>query len=69
MNNLEIFIKEITVTSKTVKSQVKKAVQLIEKEHWPEDQAILACHTTIADEISFEEFEELVGQDMKNNHA
>jgi hypothetical protein len=52
------------VTSKTVKSQVKKAVQLIKKEHWPEDQAILACHTSIADEISFEEFEELVSQEL-----
>ena len=52
------------MTSKTVKSQVKKAVQLIKKEHWPEDQAILACHTSIADEISFEEFEELVSQEL-----
>jgi hypothetical protein len=57
------------VTSKTVKSQVKKAVQLIREGSDPET-IIEAAFTSVNEELSLEEFENMVEVELeKNNHA
>ena len=52
------------MTSKKVLTQVKKAVQLIYKERWDKLAAIEAAHTSVADDVSFEEFEVLVDREL-----
>ena len=51
------------MTSKKVLTQVKKAVQLIKKEHWVIDAAIEAAYTSVSDEITLEEFTALVDRE------
>jgi len=57
------------MTSKKVLTQVKKAVQLVEKEHWPVDQAALACHVSIVEEITLEELEEMIDEELGGMYA
>jgi hypothetical protein len=51
------------MASKKVLTQVKKAMQLIEKEHWNIDDAIEAAYTSINDEITLEEFTAMVDRE------
>ena len=51
------------MASKLIKSQFKKALQLI-KEGWPVNQAIEATYTSLVDEIGFEEYEEMVEKEV-----
>ena len=57
------------MASKKVLTQVKKAVQLVEKEHWPVDQAALACHVSIVEEITLEELEEMIDEELGGMYA
>ena len=51
------------MASKIVKSQMKKAIQLV-KEGWHSDQAIEVTYTSLIDEIGFEEYEEMVEKEV-----
>ena len=57
------------MTSKKVLTQVKKAVQLIYKERWDKLAAIEAAHTSVAEDISFEEFENMVEEELGGIYA
>jgi hypothetical protein len=58
------FKKEKIMPSKKINSQVKKAIQLIEKEGWLVDVAVEACYTSVNDDISLEEFTFLVTEEL-----
>ena len=51
------------MTSK-VNTQVKKALQLINKEGWPVDAAVEAAFTSVSKDITYEEFENLVKSEL-----
>jgi hypothetical protein len=60
---MENLIKENNMASKIVKSQFKKALQLI-KEGWPHVDAIEVTYTSLTDELSFEEYEEIIEREL-----
>ena len=51
------------MVSKLIKSQMKKAICLF-KEGWPSADAIEVTYTNLVDEISFEEYEEMVEKEI-----
>jgi hypothetical protein len=51
------------MATKIVKSQLKKALQLI-KEGWPHFDAIEATYISLVDELSFEEYEEMIEKEL-----
>jgi hypothetical protein len=53
------------MASKRIMSQVNKVIRMVKKESWPLDAAIEAAMTNIAEEISPEEFEELVDIELQ----
>jgi hypothetical protein len=57
------------MTSKKVLTQMRKAVQLVQKEGWPTDAATEATHTSISDEISLEEYFAMVEEELGGIYA
>ena len=48
------------MSSKKVSSQIKKALQLILKEHWDRDTAIEATYASLRDKIDYTTFFQMV---------
>ena len=57
------------MASKKVLTQMKKAVQLVQKEGWPTDAAVEATHTSISDEVSLEEYLAIVEEELGGIYA
>jgi hypothetical protein len=57
------------MTSKKVLTQMKKAVQLVQKEHWEIEPAVEATHTSISDELSLEEYLAMVEEEIGGIYA